>query len=55
MLLLTKVYNSTFLPWNQNKYDNSAMIEQAVRDVLEKGLVFRIDEASLTNSRYEYV
>ncbi|HBC6352299.1 TPA: YdgA family protein [Proteus mirabilis] len=50
MLLLTKVYNSTFLPWNQNKYDNSAMIEQAVRDVLEKGLVFRIDEASLTNS-----
>ncbi|WP_447544170.1 DUF945 family protein [Proteus mirabilis] len=26
------------------------MIEQAVRDVLEKGLVFRIDEASLTNS-----
>ncbi|MEQ5167846.1 YdgA family protein [Proteus terrae] len=49
MLLLTKVYNNSLLPWNKNHFDNSEMVEQAVRDVLEKGLVFRIDEASLTN------
>lgn len=49
MLLLTKVYNNSLLPWNKYHYDNSEMVEQAVRDVLEKGLVFRIDEASLTN------
>ncbi|WP_193015451.1 MULTISPECIES: YdgA family protein [Gammaproteobacteria] len=49
MLLLTKVYNNSLLPWNKYNYDNSDMVEQAVRDVLEKGLVFRIDEASLTN------
>ncbi|MGC2867102.1 YdgA family protein [Proteus vulgaris] len=49
MLLLTKVYNNSLLPWNKNHFDSSEMVEQAVRDVLEKGLVFRIDEASLTN------
>lgn len=49
MLLLTKIYNNSLLPWNKNHFDNSEMVEQAVRDVLEKGLVFRIDEASLTN------
>lgn len=49
MLLLTKVYNNSLLPWNKNHFDNSEIVEQAVRDVLEKGLVFRIDEASLTN------
>ncbi|NHW58398.1 YdgA family protein, partial [Escherichia coli] len=43
------VYNNSLLPWNKNHFDNSEMVEQAVRDVLEKGLVFRIDEASLTN------
>lgn len=50
MLLLTKVYNNSLLPWNKYNYDSSDMVEQAVRDVLEKGLVFRIDEASLTNA-----
>ncbi|MBG3078796.1 YdgA family protein [Proteus mirabilis] len=49
MLLLTKVYNNSLLPWNKYHYDNSEIVEKAVRDVLEKGLVFRIDEASLTN------
>ncbi|MBG2801383.1 YdgA family protein [Proteus sp. WDL240414] len=49
MLLLTKVYNNSLLPWNKNHFDSSEIVEQAVRDVLEKGLVFRIDEASLTN------
>lgn len=49
MLLLTKVYNNSLLPWNKKHFDNSEIVEQAVRDVLEKGLVFRIDEASLTN------
>lgn len=50
MLLLTKVYNNSLLPWNKNKLGSSELVEQAVRDVLEKGLIFRIDEASLTNS-----
>lgn len=49
MLLLTKVYNNSLLPWNKYHYGNDDMVEKAVRDVLEKGLVFRIDEASLTN------
>lgn len=49
MLLLTKIYNNSLLPWNKNQFDNSEIIEQAVRDVMEKGLVFSIDEASLTN------
>lgn len=51
MLLLTKAYNNSLLPWNKYNYDSSDMIEQAVRDVLEKGLVFRIDDASLTNTK----
>lgn len=49
MLLLTKVYNNSLLPWNKYHYGNDDIVEKAVRDVLEKGLVFRIDEASLTN------
>ncbi|WP_109408303.1 YdgA family protein [Proteus genomosp. 4] len=49
MLLLTKVYNNSLLPWNKYHYGNDDIVEKAVRDVLEKGLIFRIDEASLTN------
>lgn len=51
MMLITKSYNRNLLPWNTNQTDNAEILEKAVRDVLSKGLIFRIDDASLTNAQ----